>query len=144
MPKQFHLNSNTIGFHQQTLKLEQRTKYKIVQCESTAKEVLFERSDHRISSRNTLFLWRREKSIQQQYQKKFLSDQIKAALLIQILKIMKFLARSLTCQCKASLTAKVLFYMHTCIYYICLFLLFFMYLNFVYGCSGIHSLFVYG
>ena len=63
MPKQFHLNSNTIGFHQQTLKLEQRTKYKIVQCESTAKEVLFERSDHRISSRNTLFLGRREKSI---------------------------------------------------------------------------------
>ena len=41
MPKQFHLNSNTIGFHQQTLKLEQHTKYKIVQCESTAKEVLF-------------------------------------------------------------------------------------------------------
>ena len=63
--------------------------------------------------------------------------------MIQILKIMKFLARSLTCQCKASLTAKVLFYVHV-YYYICLFLLFFIYLNFVYGCSGIHSLFVYG
>ena len=34
--------------------------------------------------------------------------------------------------------------LYACIYYICLFLLFFIYLNFVYGCSGIHSLFVYG
>ena len=143
MPKQFHLNSNTIGFHQQTLKLEQRTKYKIVQCESTAKEVLFERSDHRISSRNTLFLGRREKSIQQQYQKKFLSDQIKAALLIQILKIMKFLAKS--CLSVQNVTdSKSIIILCACIYYICLFLLFFIYLNFVYGCSGIHSLFVYG
>ena len=36
LPKRFHLNDNTIGFHPQTQKLKQHTKY-IVPCESTAK-----------------------------------------------------------------------------------------------------------
>ena len=39
--KRFHLDGNTIGLHPQTQKLELQTK-KIVPCESTAEEVLFE------------------------------------------------------------------------------------------------------
>ena len=43
--KRFHLNGHTIGFHPQTQKLEQ-----MVPCKSTAEEVSFEWSHHRISS----------------------------------------------------------------------------------------------
>ena len=42
--KRFHLNGHTIGFHPQTQKLEQ-----MVPCKSTAEEVSFEWSHHRIS-----------------------------------------------------------------------------------------------
>ena len=45
--KRFHLNGNTIGFYPQTQKLELHTKY-IESCESTAEEVSFEWSHHRI------------------------------------------------------------------------------------------------
>ena len=41
------MNGHTIGFHPQTQKLEQHTKL-IVQYESTAEEVSFEWSHHRI------------------------------------------------------------------------------------------------
>ena len=47
--KRFHLNGHTIGFHQQTQKLELCTK-QIVPCATTAEEVSFEWSHHRISS----------------------------------------------------------------------------------------------
>ena len=43
--KRFHLNGHTIGFCQQTQKLEQ-----MAPCKSTAEEVSFEWSHHRISS----------------------------------------------------------------------------------------------
>ena len=43
------MNGHTIGFHAQTQKLELHTKY-IVEPESTAEEVSFEWSHHRISS----------------------------------------------------------------------------------------------
>ena len=46
------MNGNTIGFHSQTLKLELHTKY-IVPSESTAEEVSFEWSHHRVSSTDT-------------------------------------------------------------------------------------------
>ena len=47
--KRFYLNGHTIGFHQQTQKLELCTK-QIVPCATTAKEASFEWSNHRISS----------------------------------------------------------------------------------------------
>ena len=43
------IHGHTIGFHQQTQKFEQRTE-QIAACESTAEEVTFEWSHHRISS----------------------------------------------------------------------------------------------
>ena len=43
------MNGNTIGFHPQIQKLELRAK-QIAPCESTAEEVSFESSHHRISS----------------------------------------------------------------------------------------------
>ena len=49
LQKRFHLNGHTIGFHQQTQKLELCTK-QIVPCATTAEEVSFEWSHHRISS----------------------------------------------------------------------------------------------
>lgn len=70
--------------------------------------------------------------------KKFPSDYIKAALLIQILKIMKFLAMSYLSVQSVTDSKSVILY--ACIYYICLFLLFFIHVNFVYGCSSINSL----
>ena len=45
--KRFYLNGNTIGFHPQTQKLEMHNR-SIVPCESTAEEVSFEWSYHRI------------------------------------------------------------------------------------------------
>ena len=47
--KRINLNGNTTGFRPQTQKLELHTKL-IVSCESTAEEVSFEWSHHRISS----------------------------------------------------------------------------------------------
>ena len=46
--KRFHLNGNTLGFHQQTRKLELHTKL-IVPCEGTVEEVSFEWSHRRVS-----------------------------------------------------------------------------------------------
>ena len=63
--KRFHLNGHTIGFHQQTKKLELRTKQigfhpqtqklelrtkQVAPCESTTEEISFEWSHLRISS----------------------------------------------------------------------------------------------
>ena len=48
------MNGHTIGFHPQTQKLELHTKYKKkIAPESTAEEVSFEWSHHRISSTDT-------------------------------------------------------------------------------------------
>ena len=47
--KRFHLNGHIIGFHPQTQKLKLHTK-QLLECESTAEEVSFEWSYHRISS----------------------------------------------------------------------------------------------
>ena len=57
--KRINLNGNTIGFRPQTQKLRARTKL-ILSYESTAEEVSFEWSQHRISStdsrgRTTIF-----------------------------------------------------------------------------------------
>ena len=49
LPKRFHLNGHTIGFGPENQKLELHTK-KIVPCESTAEEVSFKWSHHRILS----------------------------------------------------------------------------------------------
>ena len=47
--KRFHLNGHTIGFEAQTQKFQLHTK-RIIPCESTAEEVPFEWSHHRIWS----------------------------------------------------------------------------------------------
>lgn len=56
---------------------------------------------------------------------------------------MKFLAKSYL-SVQSVTDSKSVIILCACIYYICLFLLFFINSNLVYGCSSINSLFVYG